>query len=1095
MTDSSLLLQDYVKNGNEAAFRELVERYVNLVYSISFRRVGGDAELAKDVVQSVFCDLAQKARSLLGDVQLGGWLHRHTCFVASNALRREQRRYTRERQSVGMNSPHEPTQSSWQELAPELDRAVDELDTPDRTAIVLRFYEQADLRTVGATLGISDDAAQKRVSRALTKLRTLLEKRGLTLAVSTLSASLATQTVMSAPTGLGTSVSERALASTAFGAGLLLTLIKLMTSSKSLLAGGAVVAAAVIAAIALNQTPSDSGSTETVNDPGLPQTEATASTTPLVTESSSSDPLDSSETHPNETMLRLEIVAADSGKPVPNVVIDYREWGNSKVTRKDIQSTRFGIIDVPFSADDTTQLELTTQIDGFADTRLYWRPDRGEKIPEKYTLRLDRPVRIGGFVFDGDGLPVSDAKVGFNHEEDPAAEARPENHRFGWIQVRTDDAGHWSINRIAENMIRRIYGSARHPDYVNSKFMFVSRESDAEKQLREGGFIFRLGSAVVARGTVLDASGSPVPDAKVLVGNIGSSGRRETKVAPDGTFVVPGCKPGKNLLSAEAEGFATTTIEADLVADAEPFQLVLEKGRILRLRVLNEAGEPVSNANVWLDTFQNRPTGIEAKEPVWVQTEFNPKTDEEGRVYWDSAPDQELSFDVHGKGYMRVSGFKVRPDGEEHIVTLPPALVISGTVRDEDTGDLIPKFRIISGAPRHGPLSGSLRPQWSSIDRFWLTFEGGQFRHSFEEPIIGGMVNPGYILKFEAEGYAPLVSRAISADEGEVSMGVALRVAFSTLVSVVLPDGRAAAFSDIGLVTPDTRLELAEGGFSRVSMQGGSLRATDAKGQFKLPPDDSIQGVIVAHREGFAEVSSSLLISEPVISLQPWGRIDGTWRSGDQPASGRMLKFEFGTAGSRTVSTSYQAYRTETDADGRFVFEKVPPGQHRLVRLQQFGESGWSHVPLKEVDIESGETTIVELGTSGYVVTAHLSWPATLKREPSWQVFASIHTPFPQLPPEVSKDPEALAAWRSKPEIQSLIANAQSYPLTENSNGTWTAEDVFAGDYELSVRALGNGGEGEGTVVQANLTVPITVPAEPALGALDLGELRMNPAQ
>jgi len=177
------------------------------------------------------------------------------------------------------------------------------------------------------------------------------------------------------------------------------------------------------------------------------------------------------------------------------------------------------------------------------------------------------------------------------------------------------------------------------------------------------------------------------------------------------------------------------------------------------------------------------------------------------------------------------------------------------------------------------------------------------------------------------------------------------------------------------------------------------------------------------------------------------------------------------------------------------LFEKVPPGQHRLVRLQQSGESSWSHVPLQEVEIESGETTIVELGTSGYLVTAHLSWPAILKREPSWQVFATIHTPSPKLPPEVSKDPEALAAWRSKPDVQNLIANARSYPLTENSDGTWTVEDVLAGDYELSVRAVGNGGEGDTAGVQADFNVPITVPAEPAQGTLDLGELRMNPAQ
>jgi len=87
MTDSRKLLEDYVENGSETAFRELVSRYINLVYSTAVRLVDSDTHLAEDVVQTVFMDLARQARALSKDVMLGGWLHRHTCFVAAKAMR------------------------------------------------------------------------------------------------------------------------------------------------------------------------------------------------------------------------------------------------------------------------------------------------------------------------------------------------------------------------------------------------------------------------------------------------------------------------------------------------------------------------------------------------------------------------------------------------------------------------------------------------------------------------------------------------------------------------------------------------------------------------------------------------------------------------------------------------------------------------------------------------------------------------------------------------------------------------------------------------------------------------------------------------
>src|SRR6266436_4273419 len=178
MTDSRRLLEEYVRTGSETAFGELAARYVGLVYSAALRLVEGDTHRAEDVAQTVFVELARKARRLPKEVMLGGWLHRHTCFVAANAMRGERRRQSRERQAVEMNALQDNPGADFSLIAPILDEAINELGEADRTAILLRFFEQRDFGSVGEALGSNEDAARMRVNRALGKLESLLKRRG-----------------------------------------------------------------------------------------------------------------------------------------------------------------------------------------------------------------------------------------------------------------------------------------------------------------------------------------------------------------------------------------------------------------------------------------------------------------------------------------------------------------------------------------------------------------------------------------------------------------------------------------------------------------------------------------------------------------------------------------------------------------------------------------------------------------------------------------------------------------------------------------------------------------------------------------------------
>ena len=240
--DDFELLQSYALRRTEDAFRLLTERYVNLVYSAAERQMG-DSDAAKDVTQAVFLTLAAKSGTIPRKTALAGWLLRTTRFAAANARRLEQRREHYEQQA--MESCVQSADSVWRHIEPLLDEALENLAERDRDAIILRFFEQMPLKQVAGKLGISEDGAQKRVSRAVDKLRTFLNRRGVTLTAT----ALATEAVVAAPAGLAVSVTATSLAGTAAaGTGISATLMKLMamTKVKAGVAGALVIASVVM---------------------------------------------------------------------------------------------------------------------------------------------------------------------------------------------------------------------------------------------------------------------------------------------------------------------------------------------------------------------------------------------------------------------------------------------------------------------------------------------------------------------------------------------------------------------------------------------------------------------------------------------------------------------------------------------------------------------------------------------------------------------------------------------------------------------------------------------------------------------------------
>ncbi len=758
----------------------------------------------------------------------------------------------------------------------------------------------------------------------------------------------------------------------------------------------------------------------------------------LLAEESLLDQLSSALESPQRHMIVRFV--DEAGKPAAGVSLNVR----IDSSETDYQSDADGKIKVRLPEKDPPYLRLRTEATGYVRLYATWRNRESEDpVPAEFTFLMRRGISIGGVVRNEAGEPIEGAKLEslLSLEEEPQGRVRPSTSGY---TVRTGAEGKWRLNDVPKGLAS-VSIRLDHPDYISdSSYGQTPSPPVANLMDMTGAMVMKKGMAI--GGTVTDPDGAAVAGATVAQGG-DRFGREYPRTTTDenGRYRFAHCKPGPMVLTVVARGWAPDLRQINVHAELGPVDFQLRKGRTLRVRVVDKEGNGLPG--VWMapDTWRSHRTLTGLGIPR--------ETDAEGRWVWDWAPDDAVLFDVLKQGYMSLRRQSLTAREEEYVITLRRPLEISGRVVDAESKKPIGAFRVVPGIDwdREG---GS--PSWMRYNV--KDGKDGAYSHQFSEPY------PKYLVRIEADGYLPMVSRPFPADEGKATFDFELSKGSGPEGVVLDPEGNPLEGAHVYLCSKSSRPYVKNG---RNIYDRDSVKATTgADGKFRLPPQTEPYSLLVLHDLGYAEMTQASLAQTPEIRLVRWARVEGVLRIGSGPGVQKELALQVEQPRERDVPQPYFDYDASTDGDGRFSFDRAVPGKARIYRTVRYAvrDSGYSATYSHgiRVDLQPGKTAKVELGGTGRPIEGRAVLPPGEDESIDWNFaigrlsLKSAEIPYPDNFQEMDTQAQRAwyEAWQGSDAYQEYLKAREErvdYAFNFRSDGSFRCDDIPAGAYKLGV--------------------------------------------
>ena len=1112
---------------SEAAFASLVERHGPMVLRVS-RRLLPDPNDAEDAAQAAFLLLARRADSIRRRDSVASWLHGVTLRVSKKARSASSRRRLLERRAAE-HSPRPPSapepgdalESPWADLHAELDRLPDSLRAP----IVLCYLEgqtneqaadalRVPLRTLRRRLAQGRDRLRRRLSRAdaaplaaaLAELPRLPSPPLPWLDRTVRSAlALSSGRLAAAPAASAVAVS---LAQEVTRTMLRAQLLRSVAAAALLL--GLAASGSIPLVLARQDTPPGALPPPPSQQPKEQEQAASFAEVPDVPIPGGLDraPLPGWLTdfpHPEPGReLAVRVVSADTGEPIPNAAVRV-VWNFDKEWRT---ADDRGLLSVRHSTGPTDRwVALDVWGDGFAMQRHSFGMKEGEAIPDEATITLHPGESLGGLVQDEQGRPVPGATVYLSSRN--TAKQHPREAMWQ-LRATTDPDGRWRTGGAPETTGNLSNFQIVHPDYISDlDFVNGDRQPPPIEDLRAGTAVSVLEKGPYVEGRVLDADGDPVPDALVVtskrfdtllttIDHFGAS----TVTDADGRFRTGQLRPGTWHLASRAPGLAPTSAEVEIGSAVRVVDLRLGRPRTLRFRAVDPDGDPVPGAFVNLST-----SGFYRLLGIFLWT------DAEGLASWDDAPDEPIGATISAPGRFRTYLETVEPTDEEVVCTLRPALTISGTVREAETNEPIESAEVEVGAV--DPQTGEV-PEWEGrapdgLRTAWV--DDGRLYVSIPAEA------DAYRLRITLPGYSPFVSRAFRAEERYVSdYDVTLEGPSpdNPIATVRMPDGTPLADARVLIARGDNGVSLRNGEAddSYAIINPGRPFRTGPDGTFAIPrAEDAFVALVIGDR-GYAIATSDQLAESGEVRALPFARVEGRNLIGDRPGSNHTIEldgvlepqFQDPDTGRVTISLSHEA---TTDAQGRFVFERVIPMEWlRVVRQDEQGTPNRYWIIGDPVHVEPGETSQITFGGVGRPVVGRVAPPEGWDEPVDFTVRSMAHvstnqanTPYP---PELFRGKTDLEGgdwsdwfweWRTTPEGRAYKERSRWIAVALSPDGSFRIDDVPPGEYRLVV-GVGEEEFGRQQGPFAPISRTFTVPEVPGGGyspePIDFETLRLR---